>query len=133
MNREKGIAYCGLACAVCGQNETCVGCRSEGCINKEWCKNFNCCKEKGINGCWECIDFPCKGGMLDKVRVRAFASFVKKNGEDLFLECLEKNEKDGIVYHYPGSLSGDYDKFETIEEIVDMIKNGRALLDNKKG
>ena len=133
MRRDKGIAYCGLACAICGQNETCVGCRNEGCKDKDWCKNFKCCKEKGLNGCWECNDFPCSGGMLDKARIRAFASFIKKYGEDEFLECLEKNEKNGIVYHYPASIFGDYDKYETEEEIMDMIKNGETAAKNQEG
>ena len=133
MRRDKGIAYCGLACAVCGQNETCAGCRNEGCKGKEWCKNFACCKEKGLNGCWECNDFPCSGGMLDKVKIRAFASFIKNHGEDEFLECLENNEKNGIVYHYPASISGDYDKYETEEEIMEKIKNEGEAAKSREG
>lgn len=124
-NKEKGIAYCGLACAVCGENAACAGCRNEGCINKDWCKNFKCCKQKGINGCWECSDFPCSGGMLDKVRIKAFASFVKEHGEDKFFECLERNDKNGILYHYQGKLTGDYDKYNTEEEIKNMIMYGK--------
>ena len=122
--RDKGIAYCGLACVVCCENATCAGCRNSGCTNKDWCKNFNCCKEKGINGCWECSGFPCEGGMLDNLRIRAFATFVKDNGESEFLDCLEKNDKNGVVYHYQGELIGDYDKFNTEEEIINMIKQG---------
>ena len=30
MEREKGIAYCGLACCVCSENVLCPGCRSGG-------------------------------------------------------------------------------------------------------
>jgi len=43
MNREKGLAYCGLACLICGENEMCAGCRNAGCKNKERCKHFNGC------------------------------------------------------------------------------------------
>ena len=82
--KDKGIAFCGLACCVCGQNETCAGCRNDGCENREWCKNRSCCLEKGLSGCWECPDFPCQDTMLDKMRVRAFARFIREYGEALF-------------------------------------------------
>lgn len=121
----KGIAYCGLVCALCSENDNCPGCRNEGCCEKQWCKCFNDCKEKGLNGCWECSDFPCQGGMLDKVRIRAFARFIKENGEDELLKCLERNQKNGVVYHHDGKLTGDYDKYDTEEEIMQMIKTGK--------
>ena len=124
MQREKGLGYCGLACCVCGENATCAGCRNEGCKDKEWCKNFKCCREKGLNGCWECSEFPCKGGMLDKLRIRAFARFIKDHGEASLLDCLAENEKNGIVYHYPGGLVGDYDVALTEDEIIDIILKG---------
>lgn len=55
----KAIAFCGLACCVCSENKGCVGCQDGGCESHGWCKNYNCCKEKGLNGCWECSEFPC--------------------------------------------------------------------------
>lgn len=67
---------------------------------KKWCKSFNCCKGKGINGCWECEEFPCKNQMLDKLRVRTFAKFIAKYGEEKLMECLKHNEEDGMMYHY---------------------------------
>ena len=124
MNCEKGLAYCGLACCVCGENKTCAGCRNAGCKNKEWCKHFNCCKEKGLNGCWECDEFPC-GGMHDKVRVLAFAEYIKQNGEEKMMDCLERNEQAGVVYHYQGQLVGDYDKYETVDEIITMLEGAK--------
>jgi len=121
INREKGLAYCGLACCVCGENETCAGCRNAGCKNKEWCKHFNCCKEKGLNGCWECDEFPC-GGMHDKIRIFAFAKYIQQNGDEKMMNCLERNEKKGIVYHYQGQHIGDYDKCSTIDEVMEMLE-----------
>ena len=123
MYEQKGIGYCGLACAVCG-DISCVGCRNDGCSNKDWCKNFMCCNEKGLKGCWECEQFPCEGGMLDKIRIRTFATFIKEYGKDALLKCLERNEKSGIVYHYDGQIIGDYDVHKTEEEIIHMIKFG---------
>ena len=30
----------------------------------------------------------------------------------------------GLVYHYPGRLTGDYDVPETVEEILELIERG---------
>lgn len=52
----KAIAYCGLACCVCSENDKCIGCQNGGCDIHGWCKNYNCCREKDLNGCWECVE-----------------------------------------------------------------------------
>ncbi|PKM63337.1 MAG: hypothetical protein CVU97_00765 [Firmicutes bacterium HGW-Firmicutes-21] len=139
MRYKNNLAYCGLACCMCQlyktdkKDKTCVGCRSDGCNNKDWCLNYNCCRDKGINGCWECSDFPCSGvntqrrNMLDKVRIRAFAEFVRRYGEDELVHCLMQNKENGVVYHYDGQLVGDYDKGETVEEIIEIIKYGSKI------
>ncbi len=121
MDRTKGVAYCGLACCICGQNATCTGCRNEGCTNKQWCKSFNCCKEKKLNGCWECSEFPCDNPMLSKPRVRAFAEIIAEYGEEKLVDSLEKNEKAGMVYHYEGQLLGDYDKPTSVDDIKRLV------------
>lgn len=127
MNREKGLAYCGLACCICSENETCAGCRKDGCNNKDWCKHFKCCKEKHLNGCWECEAFPCgdhSGGtyMHDKIRIHAFTEFIRRYGEEKLLNCLERIVKAGILYHYKGQLTGDYDQCKTVEEVIRMLE-----------
>ena len=63
--------------------------------------------------------------MLDKPRVRAFARFISQYGEPKFMDCLERNEKAGIVYHYKDQLTGDYDKFQTEEDIINFILYGK--------
>lgn len=125
MDRTKGIAYCGLACCVCGHNATCAGCRNEGCEGKDWCKSFQCCKEKGLSGCWACAEFPCENPMFEKTRVRAFARFIAEYGEERLMELLERNEAAGMVYHYEGQLTGDYDIPETEEGIWALILRGK--------
>ncbi len=127
MKTEKGIAYCGLACCLCSENETCPGCRNDGCSNKEWCKNYNCCREKNLEGCWECHEFPCSDSMLDKTRIRAFSRFVVEYGEGALLKRLEENEKAGVLYHYKDQIVGDYDKLDNEEEIVRMILRGKRM------
>ena len=125
MLREKGLAYCGLACSICEQNKTCASCRSNACEHRDWCQNRSCCIEKGLNGCWECDQFPCGKGLLNKTRARAFAQFAADNGEEALLDALEKNEKAGMVYHYEGQLVGDYDVPDTVDGIVQLILHGK--------
>ena len=118
------IAYCGLACCVCSENDICKGCQTGGCDSHGWCKNYNCCREKGLEGCWLCSDFPCLGGMLDKPRVRAFAKFAEQYGTEELRRCLKRNKANGIRYHYDGQLIGDYDLCGSEEEIIEMLKSG---------
>lgn len=120
------MGYCGLACCVCSQNETCAGCRNGGCKDRDWCQNRKCCIEKGISGCWECDKFPCGAGMLDKLRPRVFAKFASRCGEDALLDRLEENEAAGMLYHYEGGFTGDYDAAETEDELVRLILYGKS-------
>jgi hypothetical protein len=122
---EKGIAYCGLACCVCSENESCPGCRMDGCKNKADCRSYRCCVQKGLSGCWECSSFPCDNPMLQKIRVRVFARYIGIYGEENLISCLGKNAEAGIQYHYEGQLIGDYDRLETEEAIFDLIRYGR--------
>lgn len=120
-DRKKGIAFCGLACCVCSENTACAGCRNEGCRDKEWCKSFHCCKSKGLDGCWECADFPCDNPMFDKLRVRTLAEFISEYGEQKLLNALQKNENAGVIYHYKDRLEGDYDLLQSEEEIRQFL------------
>jgi hypothetical protein len=40
------------------------------------------------------------------------------------LDCLEQNEKNGILYHREG-INGDYDNFDDVETLIDFIKTGK--------
>lgn len=55
----------------------------------------------------------------------AFNLFIKRYGEDRLLDCLEENEKKGIIYHREG-LNGDYDGFDDAEKLIDFVMNGRC-------
>ena len=101
MEREKGIAYCGLACCVCSENVLCPGCRSGGCPGRETCKPFNCCIKNRWEGCWECPQFPCGAAILQKTRIQVFADFAKEYGMDSLIDALEKNQCPTLisVYH----------------------------------
>jgi hypothetical protein len=49
--------------------------------------------------------------------------YIKRYGEPNLLDCLERNEKAGVVYHREG-IVGDYDDFNDVEELIDFIRTG---------
>ena len=120
MKRELGIARCGLACCLCSEN--CSGCNSGECPDREWCENRKCSLSKSIGHCYECEE-ECRKGLLAKIKPYGFTEFVKKYGEKELLDCLERNEANGIIYHRNG-IMGDYDDFDDVEKIMDFIKTG---------
>ena len=64
--------------------------------------------------------------MLSKIKPSTFSLFIQRYGEEELLNCLEENEKNGIVYHRNG-ISGDYDDFDEPEELIDYILSGTRL------
>lgn len=50
-------------------------------------------------------------------------SFAKIYGEEKLLDCLERNEKKGIVYHL-GGINGEYDDFDDVEQLMNFILTG---------
>ncbi|MBP3888448.1 MAG: DUF3795 domain-containing protein [Cellulosilyticum sp.] len=129
MNREYGIARCGLACCLCseevrcGGGSVCTGCESGKCAYAPQCENLKCSTERGLKGCYECDELACQKGLLANVKIRAFNTFIRQYGIEHFMNCLEKNEKKDVVYHREGII-GDYDQFKTVEEIVNYILKG---------
>ncbi len=124
MKRNLGIARCGLACCLCSENATCRGCNSGECPDKDWCENRKCSSEKGIDHCFGCPEAECRKGMLSRIKPYGFSLFARRYGEKKLLNCLERNEKDGVVYHRKGII-GDYDDFTDAEELVLFILYGR--------
>lgn len=122
MKRELGIARCGLACCLCSENEHCSGCNSGDCPDKDWCENRKCSLEKSVAHCYECQE-DCHKGLLSKIKPYGFTLFAKRYGEDVLLNCLERNEKNGVVYHREG-IVGDYDDFDDAEKLIGFILSG---------
>ena len=123
MKRELGIARCGLACCLCSENDKCNGCGSGGCAYKDICENLKCSAERNLSACSECKE-ECKKGLLSKIKPYTFTLFIKRYGIDELLDCLERNEKNGIVYHREGII-GDYDDFDDPEKLIAFIKTGK--------
>ena len=122
MKRELGIARCGLACCLCTENPGCNGCGSNGCPDNDFCENKKCSIEKGLTHCYECEE-ECRKGLLSKIKPYTFNLFVKKYGEEKLLDCLERNEIKGVVYHREG-INGDYDDFDDVEQLMNFILTG---------
>ena len=120
MKRELGIARCGLACCLCSENSTCSGCDSGECPDKDWCENRKCSVEKGIGHCFECDEEDCRKGMLSKIKPLGFTLFTRRHGLEQLLDCLDRNEKEGIIYHRSGII-GDYDEYEDVEKLIAFI------------
>lgn len=123
MKRELGIARCGLACCLCTENDRCHGCNSGECPDGNECENRKCSIEKGLAHCYECTQ-PCRKGLLSKIKPYGFTLFAQRYGIDALLECLEQNEKNGVVYHREG-IWGDYDDFDNVEELLHFIQTGK--------
>lgn len=123
MKRGLGIARCGLACCLCSENTRCAGCNSGDCPDKEWCENRRCSINKGLSNCFEC-DKECRKGLLSKIKPYGFTLFIKRYGVNVLLDCLERNEQNGIIYHRDG-INGDYDDFDDVEELINFIKSGK--------
>ncbi|MDO4343768.1 MAG: DUF3795 domain-containing protein [Eubacteriales bacterium] len=123
MKRELGIARCGLACCLCSENVTCNGCNSGECPDKEQCENRKCSVSKNLEHCYDCSE-NCRKGLLSKIKPYAFTEFVRRYGEDDLLDCLERNERNGVVYHRAG-INGDYDDFDDVEALIEYIKTGQ--------
>lgn len=124
MKRELGIARCGLACCLCSENNTCHGCGSDECPDNDWCENKKCSIQREISHCYLCEE-NCKKGLLGKIKPYGFSLFMKRYGEEKLLDCLEENEKNGIIYHREG-INGDYDDFDDVEKLIEFIKTGKS-------
>ena len=55
---------------------------------------------------------------------RTHLPYLRKSMEKKkLLDCLERNEKNGIVYHRNG-INGDYDDFDDVEQLMNFILTG---------
>ena len=122
------IAYCGLSCAHCFLTAWCGSCRtiyntcSFALASPDGvCPNASCCKEKGLDGCYECSElYNCKKGFYslgkDTNAIRAMALFIKKYDKKELLQVLDKLHSKK--------------KFEKIQEVLgEQIDEGLKILE----
>ena len=105
-NARKGVdmtAYCGFSCNHCFLGEWCGGCRSVfSCCSygtlhdRGRCPNIDCCREKGIDGCYECSELDnCATGFYRTDNdgagaCKAQAMFIRKYGKESFFRVHDK-------------------------------------------
>ena len=56
------IGYCGVDCSACPDyaGGKCPGCRKSTWESGDECRPIICCKERGIEYCGACTEFPCE-------------------------------------------------------------------------
>ena len=123
------IAYCGLSCGHCFLTQWCGSCRTiyntcsfATCSPNGVCPNTACCKEKGLDGCYECEElYDCKKGFYSLGKetnaIRVMALFIQRHGKKELLKVLD-------TLH-------SKKKFEKIQEVLgDDIEEGLKILEN---
>ena len=96
------VAYCGLSCNHCFLGAWCGSCRtvystcSFATVSPDGkCPNAACCREKGIDGCWECgLLETCEKGFYTASNdganaARAQALYIRKHGKEAFLKVQD--------------------------------------------
>jgi len=122
------IAYCGLSCGHCFLTEWCGSCRTiyntcsyATCSPDGVCPNTACCKQKDLDGCYECNELnDCKKGFYSLGKetnaIRVMALFIQKYGKKELLRVLD-------TLH-------SKKKFEKIQEVLgDEIEEGLRILE----
>ena len=121
---KRGIGYCGLACVLCNA-EDCPGCVAE-IAGGGGCNAGKCAAEKGVDGCYACPGYDtCGEDMPHGKRYRAFNRYAREFGKDALIERLRVNWENVITYDRLDKLPGDYERCETEDEIIDLLKNGK--------
>jgi hypothetical protein len=125
------IAYCGLSCDHCFLTAWCGSCRTiyntcsfAKCSPDGVCPNTACCKEKGLDGCYECSELhECRKGFYSLGKetnaIRAMALFIQKYGKEELLQVLN-------TLH-------SKKKFEKIQEVLgEDIDEGLKILEKQR-
>lgn len=121
------IAYCGLVCGMCHLRFECDGCKNSAklCDRSEICYQRICCLQRGLQGCWECPEFPCgrdMHGPPHDLRIKAFVTFIRHEGAEMLADCLLKNQAAGIHYGH----NRDYDGLPSEEDVIKLLKSAQV-------
>ncbi|WP_022778797.1 DUF3795 domain-containing protein [Butyrivibrio sp. AE3009] len=132
-NARKGVdpvAICGLSCNHCFLGEWCGGCRTSynvcsfaTCSEGRICPNVKCCKEKGIDGCYECSEIEtCNKGFFVPSNdganaAKAQSLYIRKYGKKEFLKVQTRLHEKYDFQKTQEILGQDYQKaFEILEK-----------------
>ena len=131
---RKGVdqtAYCGFSCVHCFLGAWCGSCRTAyntcsfaTCFKDRQCPNVTCCREKGLDGCWECPELlACAKGFYslgaEGNAPKSQALFIAKYGKEEFFRVHD-------------NLHKKYN-FKKIQEIMDTdIDKGLRFLEENR-
>ena len=156
------IGCCGITCGLCPRYYTVGPSRCPGCSGPDFlkvntsCGFITCCvKNKKLETCGECNEFPCE--RIDKLSVENYDSFVthknmipnlkfiEEKGKEEFIKILKKRVKilEEMLYHYNDGRSKNFfclasallsiDNLEnSIKEANEKIKTLKIKNDDKK-
>ncbi|WP_330363839.1 hypothetical protein [Butyrivibrio sp. WCD2001] len=123
------VAYCGFSCNHCFLSEWCGSCRTKHnvcsfvtCAEDRICPNVRCCKEKDLDGCYECDELEnCNKGFYIPSNdganaAKAQALYIRKYGKKEFLKVHDR-------------LHEKYDFQKTQEVLGQDYKEGLRILE----
>ena len=97
------VAYCGFSCNHCFLGQWCGSCRTDynacsfaTCTADRQCPNVKCCKEKEIDGCYDCMELEnCQKGFYVPENdganaAKAQALYIRKYGKKEFLKVHDR-------------------------------------------
>ena len=100
------VAYCGLSCNHCSMGAWCGSCRTAynacsfaTCSPGGVCPNVQCCREKGIDGCYACESLAsCEKGFYSPSNAganaaKAQALYIQEHGKKAFLRMCDRLEE----------------------------------------
>ena len=125
------VAYCGFSCNHCFLSQWCGSCRTEynvcsfaTCEPNRQCPNVKCCKEKGLDGCYDCkeLEICLKGfyipGNDGAAAAKAQALYIQKYGKNEFMRMQKRFHE---RYHFSKTqeiLGQDmYEGLKLLEEL----------------
>lgn len=127
------IAYCGFSCNHCFLGQWCGACRSDyNCCSFATiseggvCPNVKCCKEKGLDGCYECKDLEAcvKGFYAPEIEsskaCKAQAIFIAKYGKDGFLKVHDR-----LHEQYPDFAKAQEILNSSVEDAIKLLEKCR--------
>lgn len=115
------FAPCGMNCKVCYKHcyhgEYCAGCLTNSMGKAEHCRKCkieDCVQSKGLNYCFECLEFPCKQiKYLEKSYNKRYQASLIKNSEFVQKYGLEKfmeQQKEEYTCSKCGGIISIHDK-----------------------
>ncbi len=120
------VAYCGLICGICyGLGPENCDCRTNPKPQADDCYQRNCCIGKGIEGCWECEEFPCENGCFGEYHLGwrglcvASVQYAREHGVRALVELFVL--KEGMRINHSPYLN------RTPEEVLKMLKDKDPL------